>query len=701
MFLQSIQVQGKEYTLETGKWAKQANGSVILRWGKLVLMANATAASKAQEGADFFPLTVDYREKFYAAGKIPGGYIKREGRPSDKEILTARLTDRPLRPLFPENYFNELQIFISVLSAEPQQSSDVHAITAASAALIISDIPFHEPVAGVRVVRVNEEFILFPNAEEQKQADLNLILAGSAQAVTMIEGHAKEVSEEDMLAAVKIGHEEIRRLCLLQEDLRKQSGKEKLPIPPTEDFSELKEKLRALAFEKIEQANITPEKQARQNNIDLVLSETLETLEQELAQEKSSEEIETILQRSKIILEELEVEVVRNQIFHQGIRADKRKLDEVRPITIEVGVLPGVHGSAIFTRGETQSLGVVTLGTGNDAQTVEDIEATKDKNFYLHYNFLPFSVGEVRRYGGPGRREIGHGNLAENAIAALIPSQEQFPYVVRVVSEILESNGSSSMATVCSASLSLMDAGVPIEKSIAGIAMGLITNGEQFAVLSDIAGLEDHFGDMDFKVAGTRNGITAFQMDLKINGIRYEIMEQALAQAKEGRLHILSIMEESISQARKELSPAAPRITTLQIDKERIGELIGPGGKNIRSIIEKTGVDINVNDDGLVTIAGNDQEASQLAEDLISGQFAEPELHTVYEGTVKKITDFGAFIEILPGREGLCHISKISHQRVNKVSDVLKEGEQIKVKLIGIDRQGKLSLSIKDVEENN
>lgn len=700
MFLQSIQVRENDYSLETGKWARQANGSVVLRWGKLVLMANATAASKAQEGADFFPLTVDYREKFYAAGKIPGGYIKREGRPSDKEILTARLTDRPLRPLFPENYFNELQIFISVLSAEHGQSSDVHAITVASASLIISDIPFHEPVAGVRVARIAGKFILFPTTEEQNQADLNLILAGSAKAVTMIEGHAKEVSEEDMLAAVKVGHEEIRRLCQLQEELRKQAGKEKLPVEPVEEFAELKEKLRTIAFDKLEQANTTPEKHARQSSIDVIFQETMETIEKEFSQDSSLEELEIILSQSKKILEELEIEVVRNQIFHQGLRADKRKLDEVRPIAIEVGVLPGVHGSAVFTRGETQSLGVVTLGTGNDAQTVEDIESTKDKNFYLHYNFLPFSVGEVRRYGGPGRREIGHGNLAENAVAALVPSQEQFPYVVRVVSEILESNGSSSMATVCSASLSLMDAGVPIKKSIAGIAMGLITNGDQFAVLSDIAGLEDHFGDMDFKVAGTRDGITAFQMDLKINGIRYEIMEKALAQAKEGRLHILSVMEDSLGQARKELSPVAPRITTLQIDKDRIGELIGPGGKNIRSIIEKTGVDINVNDDGLVTIAGNDQEASQMAEDLISGQFAEPELHTVYEGTIKKITDFGAFIEILPGREGLCHISKISHQRVNKVSDVLKEGEKVKVKLIGIDRQGKLSLSIKDVEDN-
>lgn len=701
MYSQSIEVQGKDYSLETGKWAKQAGGSVVLRWGDLAILATATAARTAQEGADFFPLTVDYREKFYAAGQIPGGFFKREARPTDKEILTARLTDRPLRPLFPSTYFNEVQIFVTLLSAEKNQSGDVHSITAASTALILSDMPFHEPVAGVRVARVENQFVLFPTLDQRAKADLNLILAGSAEAVTMIEGNAKEVSEEAMLEAVKIGHQEIRRLCELQVELQKVAGKEKSEAPAAADLSAMQDKIRSLAFEKMKEANSGEDKHSRQANIDKLKEETLQQIEQELQEENQDEkEISAALKQSKTLLEELEVEVVRDQIFHQGMRADKRKLNEVRPITIEVGVLPGVHGSAVFTRGETQSLGVVTLGTGNDAQSVDDIEGEHQKNFYLHYNFLPFSVGEVRRYGGPGRREIGHGNLAENAVAALIPSQEDFPYVVRVVSEILESNGSSSMATVCSASLSLMDAGVPIKKPIAGIAMGLITNGEQFAVLSDIAGLEDHFGDMDFKVAGTRDGITAFQMDLKINGISYEIMEQALAQAKEGRMHILSIMEQAIDGARNELSANAPRITTLQIDKDRIGELIGPGGKNIRSIIERTGVDINVNDDGLVTIASNDQQAAQTAEDLISGQFADPELYQIYEGKVKKITDFGAFIEILPGREGLCHISKISDRRVNKVTDVLSEGETVKVKLMAIDRQGKLSLSMKDVDKS-
>lgn len=701
MFSNSIEVQGVSYSLESGKWAKQANGSVILRWGKLMLMANATAAKKAMEGVDFFPLTVDYREKFYASGHIPGGFFKREGRPTDKEVLTSRLTDRPLRPLFPSTYFNEVQIFVTLLSSNGKQSGDVHSITAASAALIISDIPFHEPVAGVRVSRVDGNFILFPTLEQQAKADLNLALAGSAQAVTMIEGSAQEVSEEDMLAAVKVGHQEIQRLCALQLDLQKQVGKEKAEVPPAADLSAMKGRVRALAFEKVKEANSGTDKKTRQDNINAVAEETLQTIQKELAEQgKSAEEIQTSVKQSKALLEEMEVEVVRDQIFHQGIRADRRKLNEVRPISIEVGVLPGAHGSAVFTRGETQSLGVVTLGTGNDAQSVDDIEGESKKNFYLHYNFPPFSVGEVRRYGGPGRREIGHGKLAENAISAVIPAQEKFPYVIRVVSEILESNGSSSMATVCSASLSLMDAGVPIPKSVAGIAMGLITNGEQFAVLSDIAGLEDHFGDMDFKVAGSKDGITAFQMDLKINGISYEIMEKALAQAKEGRMHILGIMEQSIQHSREDLSPNAPRITTLQIDKERIGELIGPGGKNIRSIIEKTGVDINVNDEGIVTIASSDQAAAQAAEDLINGQFAEPELNAIYDGVVKKIADFGAFIEILPGREGLCHISKLSHRRVNHVRDVLSEGDKVRVKLIAIDsRQGKLSLSLKDVDE--
>jgi len=697
---EEINVRENKYILETGKWARQAGGSIVLRWGNVTLMANATVDSNVKEGMDFFPLTVEYREKFYATGRIPGGFFKREARPSEKEILTSRLTDRPIRPLFPENFTNELQIFVTLLSSDSNTVANVHAITAASAALMISEAPFDGPVAGVQVGRVDGKLIIFPTNEELEKSDINLILAGTAKAVTMIEGSAKEVSEEDMLAAVEAGHAEIMRICEMQVALKAKAGKPVMEVIPPADLSSMREKIKGLIFDKLQEANNTPGKHERQEAIDNLIDSTLEKLEEEFtASIEDEKERGKTLKDAKNILEELEVDIVRDQIFDNGTRSDGRKLDEVREITIETGVLPATHGSAVFTRGETQSLGVVTLGTANSAQIIDDIDGESKQHFYLHYNFPPFSVGEVRRFTGPGRREIGHGKLAENALRAILPPNDKFPYVIRIVSEILESNGSSSMATVCSGSLALMDAGAPIKAAVAGIAMGLITKGDKFAVLSDIAGLEDHFGDMDFKVAGTRNGITAFQLDLKIQGITTDIMKQALTQAKAGREHILDKMESAIKGPREDLSPNAPRLLSMQIDKERIGELIGPGGKNIKMLTEKSGAEILIDDQGMVTIASNDKQAAEIARKMIEDQFAEAEIDAIYEGKVKRITDFGAFIEILPGKDGLCHISKLANKRVEKVTDVVKEGDVVKVKVIGVDKMGKISLSMKDVTE--
>ena len=698
---ESLKVLGSDYVFETGSWAKQANGSVLIRWNNIALMANATAAKSANVGTDFFPLTVDYREKFYSTGRFSGGFFKREGKPSNKEILTSRLVDRPLRPLFPPTFFNELQIFISLLSADDIHSSDIHAVTCASAALMVSNIPFDGPVAGVRVGRIDGNFIIFPTKDQQKKSELNLLLAGTEKAVTMIEGMANELSEDIMLEAVKFGHAEIKRICEAQHALRQYASKEILSVPDVVKNIELETEVNKLAFDKMVKANISnSKKHDRQNAIDAIFDETLEAFQTKWEAESVEKSIlEGSLNQVKTILQDIEVNVVRDQIFTKSIRADHRKLDEIRPISIDVGVLPSVHGSALFTRGETQSLGVVTLGTENDAQVIDGVEEDTKEFFYLHYNFLPFSVGEVRRYGGPGRREVGHGKLAENAVTPVIPSFSKFPYVIRVVSEILESNGSSSMATVCSASLSLMDAGVPIANPVAGIAMGLITDekSNKYAILSDIAGLEDHFGDMDFKVAGTKNGITAFQLDTKVQGISYQIMEEALKQARTGFLSILDIMNDTISTHRSKVSDSAPGISVIKIDKEQIGELIGSGGSNIRALTEKTGAEIIINDDGVVNIYSKSQEAVLKAKELIELQFQPAEVDKVYDGVVQRLSEFGAFIEILPGKVGLCHVSKISTQRVDKVEDVLKVGDKVKVKLLAIDKQGRYNLSIKDV----
>ena len=696
---EELQVGNEPYSIETGKWARQAGGSVVLRWGKHVVMSNATCATEAKEGQNFFPLTVEYREKFYSTGKIPGGFFKREARPTEKEVLTARLTDRPIRPLFPKNFLNELQVFVTLLSADTNKPTQIHAITAASASLMISEVPFFGPVAGVQVGRVDGNFVLFPSNEDLAKSDINLLLAGTQDAVTMIEGSANEASEDDMLAAVEFGHDEIKKLCQIQISLKEKAGKPTMEVPEPEDLSELKAVVHTKAYDKLLEASNTEGKQNRDEAVSAAKEAILAEFEAESEGKfETEDERDKHLAQVKSQIKEIEVDVVRDQIFDKGLRADGRKLDEIRDISVEAGVLPATHGSAVFTRGETQALGVVTLGTASSAQIIDDIEGESKSSFYLHYNFPPYSVGEVRRYPGPGRREIGHGKLAENALRSVLPQGDSFPYVIRIVSEIMESNGSSSMASVCVGALSMMDAGVPIKAPVAGIAMGLISKGDQFAVLSDIAGLEDHFGDMDFKVAGTEKGITAFQLDLKITGIGSDIMKKALSQAKEGRLHILGKMTEVLPSHRGDLSPNAPRLLSLRIDKDRIGELIGPGGKNIKMLTEKTGAEILIDDEGLVTIASVEGSSALKAKEMIERQFEEAEIGKIYEGKVKRITDFGAFIEIIPGKDGLCHISKLANRRVEKVTDVLQEGEIVKVKVDGIDRMGKISLTIKDLE---
>ncbi len=700
MYTEKISIKGADLVLETGSWAKQASGSIVLKWKKLVLLSAVTVSKDPLEGTDFFPLTVEYREKYYASGQIPGGFFKREGKPSDKQVLAARVTDRPIRPLFPKGFKNEVQIYNLVLSSDGINPADVHAITASSAALLISNIPFNGPVAGVRVSLIDNEWVMFPDILEQAKAKINLSVAGTRDAVTMIEGSSREVSEETMIEAIKIAHAEIIRLCDMQLELQKKCGKEKMQVTVKEENQELVSFVRELAFAGVKEANSIRNKAERQNAIDAVNASALEKVQEKYAEAEPAVYAD-VIKSAKKALEEIEVEIVREQIFQQGIRADGRKLDEIRDISIELNVLPGTHGSAVFTRGETQSLGVLTLGSERDVQVTDDIEGESESRFYLHYNFPSFSVGEVRRIMGPGRREIGHGKLAENALSAVIPDEKAFPYVIRLVSEILESNGSSSMATVCSGSLALMDGGVPIKSHVAGVAMGLIKEGDKFAVLTDIAGLEDHFGDMDFKVAGTKDGITAFQMDLKVQGVSYEIMEKALYQAKAGRLHILNKMNEALPEKRSTLKEHAPQIVTIHIEKDQIGELIGPGGKNIRSISETSGSEISVNDDGIVTIMSPDQRKSDVARDMIERQFRKIEVGEIYEGIVKRIVDFGAFIELAPGKEGLCHISKISRKRIADVASVLKVNQKVKVKVLGVDRQGKISVSMRDAENDD
>ena len=681
-----IELGGKTLMVETGKVAKQAQGAAVVRLGDTVILATEVEAKQIDEEKDFFPLLVDYREKAYAAGKIPGGFFKREGRPSEKETVSARLIDRTLRPLFPEGYFEEVQVMVMVLSSDQENDADVPGLIGASVALSVSEIPFYHPVGAVRVGRLGGEFVANPTFSELEESDINLVVAGTKDSVNMVEGECREISEGDLLSALEFGHEKIKLIVGLQEELRAKVGKPKPEVEPPLRNSELVEAVTALGLEKIKEVNRTSDKLGRQEKLDNLLdSVTLDLLEKFPESEK---EIKSILQ-------ELEKKDMRQMILNEGKRTDGRDIDQVRPITCEVGILPRTHGSALFTRGQTQSLSVATLGTKIDEQRVDDLEGESTKSYMLHYNFPPFSVGEVRFIRGPGRREIGHGALAERAIQPVIPGEEIFPYTVRIVSDILESNGSSSMATVCGGTLCLMDAGVPIKAPVAGIAMGLIKEEDKHAVLTDILGLEDHLGDMDFKVTGTREGITAFQMDVKISGVDLTLLEEALTGAKEARSHILDIMEQTIAKPRPELSAYAPRIIILKVKPEKIGEIIGPGGKMIRSIIEQTGAKIDIEDDGSVFIASVDQKAGEAAHQIILRLIEEPEIGKEYSGKVKRITTFGAFVEILPGQDGLVHISELDTHRIDKVEDVLSVGDEIKVKIIGIDAEGKIRLSRK------
>ncbi len=684
------EVGGRRLTIETGNVAKQASGAVMVTYGETVVLVTAVSEKTAREGTDFLPLTVNYQEKFYAAGKIPGGFFKREGRPTNMDTLTSRLIDRPLRPLFPENYFFETQIIATVLSADDENSPDTVALTGASAALAVSDIPFAGPVAGVRVGRVNGELIVNPTFQQLEESDLNLIVAGTREGVTMVEAGAHELSEEVMIEAIEFGHREIIRIVEIQEELQKKVAPVKRVVEapvPTEEEKKLEEAIRAVATEKIRAVNTTPGKHERQHALDAVVDEIISQFDDEEGSRRDF---------VRDVCGEIEKEDLRRLILEEKKRVDGRAFNEVRPITCEVGFLPRVHGSALFTRGETQAIVTTTLGTSSDEQRIDALQGESTKRFLLHYNFPPFSVGEAKFLRGPGRREIGHGALAERALVSQIPDDERFPYTLRVVSEITESNGSSSMATVCGGTLSLMDAGVPLRAPVSGIAMGLIKDGEEVVILSDILGVEDHLGDMDFKVTGTSRGITALQMDIKITGVNREILTRALAQANEGRTFILNKMLESIQEPREEISMHAPRITTIKIHPDKIRDVIGPGGKMIRSIVERTGAKIDVEDDGSVKIATADAEASAKAIKIIEDLTQEAKVGKLYLGKVRKIMDFGAFVEIFPGTDGLVHISQLAEHRVNKVEDILKEGDQVMVKVLEIDRQGKIRLSRKE-----
>jgi polyribonucleotide nucleotidyltransferase len=682
-----VDVRGRELSLSTGKMARQADGSVIAQYGDTVVLATAVSSKTPREGIDFFPLTVDYQEKTYSAGKIPGGFFKREGRPTEKEVLTSRLIDRPIRPLFPKGYSCETQGIVSVLSYGDENIADILGIITISAALHISDIPFNGPVAAVRIGRISGSFVINPDLRETEECDCNLVVAGTEEAVAMVEGSVQEMSEAGLLEAIDIAHQEIRKLCRFQNEFRIAAGKEKrVFIAPVKDES-LKNTVNEICLEKIKTEIVIPDKMRRQAALDEILREVIEKLntgEKDISRDIAG------------VFNDIEKNLVRNMILNDNIRADGRTPEQIRPISSEVGLLPRTHGSSLFIRGETQCLAVVTLGTSDDEQRIDSLEGETSKTFMLHYNFPPFSVGEVRPLRSPGRREIGHGILAERALKAVMPTRNEFPYTVRIVSDILESNGSSSMATVCGGTLALMDAGVPIKAPVAGIAMGLIKEGDKVVVLTDILGLEDHLGDMDFKVTGTENGITAFQMDTKIGGISREIMERALEQARQGRLFILGKIKETLGAPRESLAKHAPRIYTMQIKQDKIRDVIGTGGKVIRGIIEQTGVKIDIDDSGLINIAAADGEAAQKAIDIINNITAEAELGKIYLGKVKRIMDFGAFVEIIPGTEGLVHISQLSDKRVAKVTDVVNEGDELLVKVIEIDKMGRIRLSRKE-----
>ena len=699
----TYQIAGGELILETGRIARQANGSVFAQYAGSAVIATVCASSDTVEGLDYVPLTVEYNEKYYAAGKIPGGFIKREGRPKDKEILVSRLIDRPMRPLFEKAFGREIQVIPTTVSADQVNPPDILAIVASSAAVHISDIPFNGPVAAVRLCQVDGELVMNPSYAQIEKSTLEIVVAGTKEGITMVEGGAAEVSEDDMILALEKAQIMIKELCGLQEKLRELAGKPKLPITEVSHTLENKETILTAAYPRLEAACFLKGKQERHEAIMQVKADIA-------AQYVSQLEDENQKKLFNALFEDMLYKILRSSILDKGIRVDGRGPEDIREISCEVGVLKRTHGSALFTRGETQSLAVTTLGTVFDEQVYDDIDGDKREHFILHYNFPPYSVGEVGRMG-TGRREIGHGNLARRSLESMIPSKEVFPYTIRVVSEIMESNGSSSMASVCGGTLSMLHAGVPMKKPVAGIAMGLITESKtqaseaskdaRYAVLSDILGEEDHLGDMDFKVAGTVDGITGFQMDIKIAGVNPEIMRKALDQAKRGRLHILSIMNNTINKPSSEISQYAPKILTLRIDIDKIGALIGPGGKNIKAICELYSVKINTEDDGTVTIFGKSSKDAEDAKAAVLGIVLDPEVGKIYDGTVKRIMDYGAFVEILPGKEGLVHISKLSRQRVAQVSDVIKEGDKIQVKLLEIDKLGRINLSYIDAIESD
>ena len=688
MHKREVDINGTPLVFETGKLAKQADGSVLVRLGDSVVLVTACAAANPREGIDFLPLTVDYKEYTYASGRIPGGFFKREGKPSEKEVLTSRVIDRPIRPLFPVGWKHETQIIALVLSADSNYDPDVLALTGASAALAVSSIPFQKTIAAVRVGQVDGQFVINPTYEQRKKSRLDLVVAASKDGLVMVEAGAKEVPEEDVVQALEAGHVAIKRIIDSIDALAKDVGKPKREVPKKEiDHS---------FYREVEEKVLVPLSEAMRVRNKLESYGTVDQVLEDLVADIPEEEVQRKVE-AKVIFKELKEKVLRDEVLEKGVRLDGRKFDEIRTIWSEVGVLPRTHGSAVFTRGETQALVTVTLGTSDDQQKIETVEGETYRRFMLHYNFPPFSVGEVAFMRGPGRREVGHGALAERALSPVLPPEETFPYTIRVVSDILESNGSSSMASVCGGTLSMMDAGVPLRAPVAGVAMGLIMDEKtgKYAVLSDIAGAEDHYGDMDFKVTGTAAGITALQMDIKVTGITAKIMREALRQANKGRMHILGEMQKTLTAPRGNISTYAPRIITIKIPVDKIRDVIGPGGKMIRSIIERTGVKIDVEDDGSVNVASADEAAAQKAIAIIQELTATAELNKTYMGKVQRITDFGAFVEIMPGTDGLLHVSEIANHRVKDVRDELKEGEQVLVKVINIDPTGKIRLSRK------
>jgi polyribonucleotide nucleotidyltransferase len=688
MHTRELRLGSRTLSIETGKLAKQADGAVMIRLGDTIVLVTACYAPSVREGIDFLPLTVDYREYTYASGRIPGGFFKREGKPAEKEVLTSRVIDRPIRPLFPSGWRHETQVIALVLSADSDNDSDVLAITGASAALALSEIPFEKTIAGVRVGLLDGQYVINPTYEQRKQSQLDLVVAGSRDGLVMVEAGAREITEEEVVRGLEAGHAAIKEIVALIDDLAREAGKKKLAVSRKEIGHDFYREVEEKVLMPLSEAMRIRGKTENYDRIDQLLDDLVSSIPEG--------EVERKLE-AKVIFKELKEKVLRDEVLGRSVRLDGRKFDEIRSIWSEVGVLPRTHGSAVFTRGETQALVTVTLGTAEDQQKIEMVDGEMYKRFMLHYNFPPFSVGEVAFLRGPGRREVGHGALAERALFPIVPPEEAFPYTIRIVSDILESNGSSSMASVCGGSLAMMDAAVPLRATVAGVAMGLIMDEKtgKYAVLSDIAGAEDHYGDMDFKVAGTAQGITALQMDIKVTGITMAIMREALQQAREGRLQIIAKMEETMKGPRSSISAFAPRIITIKIPVDKIRDVIGPGGKMIRSIIDRTGVKIDVEDDGRVNVASADESSAQKAIAIIQELTATPELNKIYMGKVQRITDFGAFVEIMPGTDGLLHVSEIANHRVKDVRDELKEGEQVMVKVINIDQSGKIRLSRK------